>query len=307
MIKVENLTKDYSTLRALKGINFEVQPGQIVGLLGPNGAGKTTIMKIITGFLLPTSGQVTVGDIDVLKNPSKIQQMIGYLPESTPLYPELSVYESLEFSAEAHGLVGEKLEAALNKVVKLCGLKEKLHYDISELSKGYKQRVGLAQALIHDPDILILDEPTTGLDPNQILDIRKLIISLGQSKTIILSTHIMQEVEAVCSRVIMIKQGEIVADDSVKELKHEQLTGYSTKVVVKGPQDKIKIIFEQISGILNVQTKTMSDSDTTTFIIASEDDIRAQLNKDIITAGYDILEISSSEKSMEDIFHKLTK
>jgi len=307
MIKVENLTKNYNSLHALKGINFEIQPGQIVGLLGPNGAGKTTIMKIITGFLLPTAGRASVSEIDVVKNPTKIQQMIGYLPESTPLYPELSVYESLEFAAQIHGLSGEKLEHAISKTIKLCGLKEKLYYDISELSKGYKQRVGLASALIHDPDILILDEPTTGLDPNQILEIRKLIIDLGKNKTIILSTHIMQEVEAVCNRVIMIKQGEIVADDSIKELKHEQLTGFSTKIVVRGPQEKVKIIFEQIDGVLHVQSKSTSEKDTTAFVIDSEDDISSQLNKEIITAGYDILEISSSEKSMEDIFHKLTK
>ncbi len=307
MIKVTNLSKDYGTVKALDGVSFDVQPGEIVGLLGPNGAGKTTIMKILTGFLSPSGGSAEVGERDVQKFSEKIQQKIGYLPESTPLYQDLSVHEQLEYAAKSHGLTGEDLQKAIKHVLKLCGLVEREYHDISELSKGFKQRVGLAQALIHNPEILILDEPTTGLDPNQILEIRKLITELGKKKTIILSTHIMQEVEAVCNRVIMIKQGEIVADNSVKNLKHEQLTGFTTKATIKGPEDKVKISLENIPGILGVQVKARPEKDVVTYLISSEDDIRSIINKEIIKADFDILEISSSEESMEDIFHKLTK
>jgi ABC-2 type transport system ATP-binding protein len=307
MIKVTNLSKDYGTVKALESVSFEVQPGEIVGLLGPNGAGKTTIMKIITGFIKPTGGKVEVGEKDVQKYREEIQQEIGYLPESTPLYSDLSVYEHLEYAAESHGITGEDKEKSILNVLKTCGLEEREHHDISELSKGFKQRVGLAQALIHDPKILILDEPTTGLDPNQILEIRKLITELGKKKTIILSTHIMQEVEAVCNRVIMIKEGKIVADNSVKNLKHEQLTGFTTKATIKGPEDKVKIALEAIPGILGVQVKAKPEKDVVTYLISSEDDIRSLINKEIIKADFDILEISSSEESMEDIFHKLTK
>lgn len=307
MIKVANLSKDYGTVKALDGVSFEVQPGEIVGLLGPNGAGKTTIMKIITGFLRATGGKVEVGDKDVQKYREQIQQQIGYLPESTPLYSDLSVFEHLEYAAESHGLAGEDKEKAIYTVLKICGLEERAHHDVSELSKGYKQRVGLAQALIHDPEILILDEPTSGLDPNQILDIRHLITNLGKKKTIILSTHIMQEVEAVCNRVIMIKQGKIVVDNSVKNLKREQITGFTTKATIKGPEEKVKIVLEAIPGILGVQVKAKPENGVITYLISSEDDIRTLINKEIIKADFDILEISSSEESMEDIFHKLTK
>ncbi|MBU0648298.1 ATP-binding cassette domain-containing protein, partial [Patescibacteria group bacterium] len=207
MIKIDKLTKQYGPVKALNGVSFAVEKGEIVGLLGPNGAGKTTAMRIITSYLRPTSGQVTVDDMDVNLNTEKIQSRIGYLPESASLYPELSVLEHLEFAAEVHGLTGDKKNQAIKSVLAVCGLKEKIHFDISELSKGYRQRVALAQSLIHDPEILILDEPTTGLDPNQIIEIRDLIKKLSHDKTIVLSTHIMQEVEAICSRVVLIKEG----------------------------------------------------------------------------------------------------
>jgi len=307
MIEVKDITKDYGTVKALKGISFSVKPGDIVGLLGPNGAGKTTAMQIITGYLKPTAGDVEIGEKDIKKHREEIQRQIGYLPELTPLYPDLNVYEHLEFAAESHGITGEKKEKAIAKVVETCGLKEKLYADISELSKGYKQRVGLAQALIHDPDILILDEPTTGLDPNQIIDIRNLIIELGKKKTIILSTHIMQEVDAVCNRVVMIKHGEIVADGTVKDLKHDQKTGFQTKVTVKGPIDAVRVLFEEIESVIRIDAKELADHESAEFIIASEDDIRSEISKKVINGGHDILEISSSEVTMEEIFHKLTK
>lgn len=307
MIEVKDIVKDYGPVKALKGASFTVKPGDIVGLLGPNGAGKTTAMQIITGFLQPSSGKVEIGEKDIQKHREEIQSDIGYLPESTPLYPDLSVYEHLEFTAESHGITGEEKDKAITKVAKTCGLNEKLYADISELSKGYKQRVGLAQALIHDPKILILDEPTTGLDPNQILDIRKLITELGEDKTIILSTHIMQEVDAVCNRVVMIKHGEIVADGTVKDLKHDQKTGFQTKITVKGPTDPVRVLFEEIDNVIRIDAQPQSDHETTQFIVTSEDDIRSQISKKVIDAGYDILEISSSEVTMEDIFHKLTK
>jgi ABC-2 type transport system ATP-binding protein len=307
MISVQNLVKDYGTVKALKGTSFEVKPGEIVGLLGPNGAGKTTAMQIITGYLKPTTGRVLINDHDVQIEREITQSMIGYLPENTPLYQDLSVYEYLDFIAGAHGLTGDDKKKAIKNVIKTCGLTERPFFEITELSKGFKQRVGLAQALLHDPEILILDEPTTGLDPNQILEIRELITNLGQKKTIILSTHIMQEVEAVCNRVIMIKEGEIVADDSVKGLKAEKVTGHQTSVTVKGPADKVRVLFEAIDGILQINSKPGGEANVVTFIISSETDIRSQINKIIFQAGYEVLELTASEKSMEDIFHKLTK
>lgn len=217
-IDIHNLTKEYGTQTALDDVSLSINEGEIVGLLGPNGAGKSTMMKIITCFIPATKGEVKVYNYDTNEEPMKIRSLIGYLPEQNPLYNELYVRENLEFIAGIHGIKGKEAKQRVEQMIEKVGLTKEVRKKIGMLSKGYKQRVGIAQALIHDPKILILDEPTTGLDPNQLVEIRSLIKELGRDKTVILSTHIMQEVEAVCSRAIIINNGRLVADDSVKSL-----------------------------------------------------------------------------------------
>ncbi len=217
-IDIHNLTKEYGTQTALDDVSLSINEGEIVGLLGPNGAGKSTMMKIITCFIPATKGEVKVYNYDINEEPMKIRSLIGYLPEQNPLYNELYVRENLEFIAGIHGIKGKEAKERVEQMIEKVGLTKEVRKKIGMLSKGYKQRVGIAQALIHNPKILILDEPTTGLDPNQLVEIRSLIKELGRDKTVILSTHIMQEVEAVCSRAIIINNGRLVADDSVKSL-----------------------------------------------------------------------------------------
>ena len=307
MINIQDLTKNYGSTAALQGISFAVNQGEIVGLLGPNGAGKTTAMRIITGFLQPTSGRVTIDSQDTSENLEYIQSIIGYLPESAPLYSDLNVQEHLEFAGQIHGLSGQQLRNSIQSVAGSCGLRDKLFYEITELSKGYKQRVALAQALIHDPKILILDEPTTGLDPNQIIEIRDLITSLSKDKTIILSTHIMQEVEAICNRVILIKEGKIVADGALADVKKNKSTAFQTKVTVIGDAQNILDIIEKIAGVTLVKKMSSPQKDAVVYLIHSDIDIRTSVNKQLINASLDILEITSQENTMEDVFHELTK
>ncbi len=217
-IEIKNLTKIYNTQKALDNVSLSASQGEIVGLLGPNGAGKSTMMKIITCFIPPTSGEVKVCGFDIFDNPMEVRSSIGYLPEQNPLYLDLYVRESLEFIAGLHHLKGEAKKQRVEQMVELVGLTKEVNKKIGALSKGYRQRVGLAQAMIHDPKVLILDEPTTGLDPNQLVEIRQIIRQMGKEKTVLLSTHIMQEVEAVCSRAIIINNGQLVADDSIQHL-----------------------------------------------------------------------------------------
>lgn len=220
-ISVKNIVKTYGTQRAVDGISFEIPSGEIVGFIGPNGAGKSTTMKIITGFLSDFEGEVLVNGIDVRQNPIEVKKIIGYLPEHNPLYLEMYVKEYLMFVAKIYGL-NKNTEGTVNDIIKRVGLEKEVHKKISMLSKGYRQRVGLAAVLVHDPKVLILDEPTTGLDPNQLIEIRSLIEAEGKSKTIMLSTHIMQEVEAICDRVIIINNGHIVANDTAENIKKDR-------------------------------------------------------------------------------------
>lgn len=218
-IQVTNLTKVYGAQRAIDGISFNLSPGEIVGFLGPNGAGKSTTMKILTGYLSPSSGTAKVADFDVTDQPMKSRRSVGYLPEHNPLYLDMYVREFLLFSGKLYGMKGDLLKNRVNEMVTLCGLEAEKHKKIGQLSKGYRQRVGLAQSFLHDPAVLILDEPTTGLDPNQILEIRELIRTAGKNKTVLFSTHIMQEVEALCDRVIIINKGKVVNDTSLEALR----------------------------------------------------------------------------------------
>lgn len=218
-IKIQNLSKVYGTQKAVDNISFEINKGEIVGFLGPNGAGKSTTMKIMTGYIPATEGTAEINGFDVKTNPMQVKQTIGYLPEHNPLYLDMYVREFLEFVGSMYGLSGKNLKNRIDDVIELVGLSIEKHKKIGQLSKGYRQRVGIAQALIHDPEVLILDEPTTGLDPNQLVEIRGLIKQIGQNKTVVFSTHIMQEVEAICDRVVIINRGKIVADGNLNELR----------------------------------------------------------------------------------------
>jgi len=311
MIEVKNLKKSYGDLQAVKGVDFSISKGEIVGLLGPNGAGKTTIMKILTGYMFPSDGIALVGDINVVERPVEVKKLVGYLPENTPLYNDLNVLEYLSFIAEAHGLKEQKREDRIVEVSKECGLSKVIMRNISELSKGYRQRVGLAQAMLHDPPILILDEPTTGLDPNQILEIRELIKKLGQEKTVILSTHIMQEVEAVCNKVLILNEGYIVAKGTTEEIARK-LHGEDILNLTLKAQDAQAV--SQALSICPVVDKVISAEQEGTNRLV----VRLALKKGLtlpeeaifdwaVASGNKILAMLPERLSLEDIFAKLTR
>ena len=306
-IQVENLTKKYGTQRAVDNISFEVQTGEILGFLGPNGAGKTTTMKILTCFMAPSDGDVKVGEHSIHDEQNLIKKKIGYLPESNPLYYDMPVLEYLEFVAELQGVPKEKIQNRIIEMVKVCGLNDEKHKLIGELSKGYKQRVGLAQAMIHDPEILILDEPTTGLDPNQIVEIRKLIRELGREKTVILSTHILPEVEATCDRILIINKGKIVADGTPESLrKHAQGQEILRVQIQDAPSRDVLI-----NLLLSLDTVEMVDGvegSENTFIINSvkEQSSRRDIFNLCIKNNWVLTELTPIETKLEDIFRELT-
>lgn len=312
-IKVENLTKYYGqqTEAAVKDISFEVNTGEIVGFLGPNGAGKTTTVKMITTYLTPSSGSAYVDGLDTEEKSIEVRKKIGYLPELNPLYSDMNVLDYLKYVAELQSVEKSQINEAIKKMVKVCGLKDVKHKDIGELSKGYKQRVGLAQAMIHDPDVLILDEPTSGLDPNQIIEIRKLIKELGKKKTVMLSTHILQEVQATCDRVLIINKGEIVADGTPDSLQ-KQFQGKLniTLVLKKDPKaGKEKIIkeFESINSVDNVKVISEEGDAWHLDITATKGiDVREEISKKVSSLGMIMLELKQEETSLEDIFRQLT-
>ena len=253
-IKVENLSKYYGQQQAVKNISFEIKSGEVVGFLGPNGAGKSTTMKMITTYLTPNEGAINVDGIDTNEDALSVRKKIGYLPEQNPLYNDMNVIDYLNYAAELQSVQKDEIPEAVKKMVKLCGLEEVKHKDIGELSKGYKQRVGLAQAMIHNPDVLLLDEPTSGLDPNQIIEIRKLIKDLGKHKTLMLSTHILQEVQATCDRVIIINNGEIVADGTTDSLQRSFQGQLAIKLYLKkDPRFGKDKVVAALEGIKNVE------------------------------------------------------
>src|SRR4051812_8725316 len=234
MIKVENLVKMFGTKRAVNGISFSVERGEVLGFLGPNGAGKSTSMRMITGFIPPTEGKITVGGHDMLENPLPAKALIGYLPENAPAYSDMTVYGFLNFTAELRGMKAEARKKAVNRVVEMCFLESVIHQSVDTLSKGYRHRTCFAQSIIHDPEILVLDEPTDGLDPNQKHEVRTLIRRMGEKKAIIFSTHILEEVEAVCSRAIIIDRGQIVANGTPSQLKHKSDVAGAVLIRVQG-------------------------------------------------------------------------
>lgn len=299
-VKVENITKLYGAQKALDNVSFEVKAGEVVGFLGPNGAGKSTMMKILTCFIPQTSGAATVCGFDVTEQPLEVKKKTGYLPESNPMYTDMYVREYLSFICGIYHVNNHKKK--VDEMIEIVGLGLEQKKKIGALSKGYKQRVGLAQALIHDPEVLVLDEPTSGLDPNQLSEIRTLLKQIGKEKTVILSTHIMQEVEAICSRVIIINKGKIVADDSTSLLRQKSQAGNITIVEFAGPVRKNEL--ERIPGVASVENVSGN-----TWKIASgpQTDVRADVFKFAVEKNISVLSLQKSAQNIEEIFRELTR
>lgn len=296
-IKVENITKLYGEQKALNNINFAVENGEIVGFLGPNGAGKSTLMKILTTYIQPSSGQCFVNGIDVLKNPKDVQKIIGYLPEHNPLYLDLYVREYLEFCIKIH----QVHQSRIDEVIELTGLTTEAHKKIGALSKGYRQRVGLAATLLHEPQVLILDEPTTGLDPNQLVEIRQLIKNVGKDKTVFLSTHIMQEVEAICDRIIIINQGELVTDNKLGDLMKQQ----DNKVIEVEFKETVAMQYlQEIEGVIEVLQKF---ENTYHIVFDTFNDPRAILFDFAKANNVTILQMQQVSKNLEMLFREKTQ
>ncbi|MEO8665992.1 MAG: ATP-binding cassette domain-containing protein [Ignavibacteria bacterium] len=309
-IKIENLTKYYGTQAAVNDISFEINTGEIVGFLGPNGAGKSTTMKMITTYLTPSFGKIFVNDLDTEEQSLEVRRKIGYLPEQNPLYLDMNVLDYLEFAAELESMPKGDIPKALKRMVDICGLGDVQHKDIGELSKGFKQRVGLAQAMIHNPEVLILDEPTSGLDPNQIIEIRKLIKQLGKEKTLVLSTHILQEVEATCDRVLIINKGKIVADGSPDSLQDKFKGQVEINLILKKDSMERDNVLRAISSVRNIDKARILKEDDKSFhfnlTAVKGQDVREDIFKKIVSMNMVILELHQEETSLEDIFRELT-
>jgi len=311
MITVKDLTKRYARTVAVDQISFEVQKGQIVGFLGPNGAGKTTTMRMLTCFLPPSSGSANVAGFDVLEQPLEVKRRIGYLPETPPLYPEMETEEYLAFVGKLKGLSGSELNKRIDFACERCAIADVKKRILGKLSKGYRQRVGLAQAIIHNPDVLILDEPTAGLDPKQINETRDLIKGLAGDHTIILSTHILPEVEQTCEQVIIINKGKLVATDSVQNLQARARGAESVLVEVAGQNGNLDLAvvqkrLEQVRGVSRVQYKT-SHANRNVFEIESRKGfVRGDLARAVVEAGWDLNELRSAAMSLEEVFLQLT-
>ncbi len=311
MVEVEGLSKNYGATRALANVSFKVHKGEIVGFLGPNGAGKTTTMRILTGFLKSSTGSARIGGIDVAQDRLAAQKLIGYLPESAPLYDDMMVKDFLDYIAELRGIPTELRKERQRTICTRCGLMSVLGKDIGQLSKGYRQRVGLAQAMLHDPALLILDEPTSGLDPNQIVEIRELIKDLGREKTVILSTHILPEVQATCDRIIIINEGKLVADDTPEALT-ERDTGAVIHVVAKGrsaDRQRLAALLAQVPGVRSVDTADGEGEGTSGFRLRASGvtDPREAIFQSAVKNEFVLLDMHRERVSLEDTFRRLTR
>ena len=310
MIEVSHVSRNFGTFRAVNDVSFSIPKGQIVGLLGPNGAGKTTTMRMITGFLAPSDGKIFIDGIDISENPVKCKEKIGYMPESAPLYGDMIVEDYLKYIANLHG---ENPDEKVPLLCEECGLKEVMSKNISELSRGNKQRVSLAHALMHNPEILILDEPTSGLDPNQVEDVRNIIREIGKTRTVIVSTHILSEVETICSRVIIISGGKVVADSPTDELKERFASETSIKLNVANVDfETLSSLIKTVDGAKSVlQTEQKNDEDVqgsmeVLISVEGKKEIRPLLVKKLIENNVDLYEMSIQRNSLEDVFHALT-
>ncbi|MCQ2575553.1 MAG: ABC transporter ATP-binding protein [Treponema sp.] len=309
MIEVSHVSRTFGTFRAVNDVSFSIPTGQIVGLLGPNGAGKTTTMRMITGFLEPTDGQVLIDGLNISTNPVEAKKKIGYMPESAPLYGDMIVEDYLKYISDIHG---EDPKVKVPELCKECGLKEVMSKNISELSRGNRQRVSLAHALVHDPEILILDEPTSGLDPNQVEDVRAIIREIGKTRTVIISTHILSEVETICSRAIIISGGKLVADSPIEELKERFGHEISVKITVGGgsPEDYSTVLktIDAVDSVYKASETTINGATACELIVSIKGDaeIRPEICKKLMEKGYSLYELAIQLNSLEDVFHALT-
>lgn len=306
-IVVENLTKLYGEQKAVDNISFEVKTGEVVGFLGPNGAGKSTTMRMITCYMAPTSGKIFLEGLEVDKNPLEIKKKIGYLPENNPLYLDMAIIDYLRFCAEIQGMNGGMVSERIHKMVDLCGLNPERHKKIGELSKGYRQRVGLAQAMIHDPDVLVLDEPTSGLDPNQIVEIRRLIKELGREKTVILSSHILSEVEATCDRILIINKGKIVADGSSDTLRQQAQGQELVKVQIEAP--KGSEVRKKLLALPSVEKVNDLTEGAERYMVQSKPELssRREIFDLCVKNKWYLIEMTGIETRLEDVFREVTR
>ncbi len=311
MIEVNDLRKQYGDFAALKGVSFTIRQGEIVGFLGPNGAGKTTTMKILTGFVAPSGGTARVAGHDVVAESLAVRAAIGYLPEAAPVYADMRVADYLDFVGQVRGLAAAERATGIERVAHECDIVDRLGQRVGTLSKGYKQRVGLAQALLHQPPILVLDEPTSGLDPNQILAIRNLIRRIGQSRTVILSTHILQEVQATCDRVLILNRGELVADAGIDSVREAISGGNLFRVTlvegpVRLPEAEVQRAIAAIPGVLRVSLQSADVPGQFPYEILAERDVRTELFRLAVDRGLVVLELGREKSSLEEVFRRLT-
>lgn len=309
MIEVGGLQKTFGAVAAVRGISFSISKGEVVGLLGPNGAGKTTTMRILTGYLTADAGRATICGIDVAVDSIAARRKIGYLPESAPLYTDMEVTEFLTYIARLRGVIPENVSPALKRVIATCGLGDVVGRDIAELSKGYKQRVGLAQALIHDPDVLILDEPTSGLDPNQIQEIRKLITDLGRERTVILSTHILQEVEAMCGRALIMNKGQIVGQGTLTELSALRSGKSRYTALIRAAEGAIRERAAQCSGftLQGMRPSSSGEWQQVELTGGTQDHDGEKIFQWVVQNGWQLRELRAETASLEDTFRELTR
>ncbi|MCH7652285.1 MAG: ATP-binding cassette domain-containing protein [Chloroflexi bacterium] len=308
MIEIEHVWKYFGDFPAVTDISFTVEKGEVLGFLGPNGAGKSTTMKMITGFLPPSAGTLTVAGFDIVTNSLDARRHIGYLPETVPLYTDMTITDYLSFMGKIRGMSGPDIKRRIGEVADLTGLEGYLTTIIGKLSKGYRQRVGIAQAIIHEPDVLILDEPTIGIDPIQVVDTRRLIKDLGGEHTLIISTHILPEVSMICERVIIIHEGQIVAVDRPENLAARLQGVERIEIDVKGPSKDIVEALQRIEGIHEVERNYVQDGGFSTYVVAADSkaDLRARMAVAIVNGGWELLRLQSIGMSLEDIFLKLT-
>lgn len=307
MISVSNLSKNYGNVKAVDSISFDLKDGEVVGFLGANGAGKTTTLKMITGYLVPTNGEIKVNGLDIVDSTSEIQEMIGYLPELNPLYTEMRVYDYLEFLGSIRNIKGSDFKQALSRVVDKCGLSGVVHKVIADCSKGYKQRIGLAAAMIHDPKILILDEPVTGLDPNQIVEIRSLIKSLGKEKLVFMSSHILQEIQATVDKIIIIDKGKIVANGTNEELMSDFMGNVSLEMeVMKATKKSAQELQAKIPSVKFISMEKSGGVQKVNFEYPKDKDPREDIFKYAVKSKWVILKMMPQTTNLEDIFRNLT-
>ncbi|MDX9991018.1 MAG: ABC transporter ATP-binding protein [Anaerolineales bacterium] len=302
MIEVSNLTKDYGARRAIDGLNFEARQGEITGFLGPNGAGKTTTMRILTGYMPPSDGTATIAGYDVVAESLEVRKRVGYLPETVPLYTEMTVFDYLKFMADLRHLPNG--EEVVEETLEMVGLLDRADGFIGNLSKGMRQRIGLAQALLHRPEVLILDEPTIGLDPAQIIEVRNLIREIGRERTVLLSTHILSEAQQICDRILIINKGKIVAEDTPENLQSSLAGAKRVQITLRGQAAQA---VESLGGLAGVQSVLQQSEDKLEVQYEAQEDIRPSLARAIVAANLDLLEMQTVSLSLEDIFLQLTK